>query len=360
MGGPAIEAAESDPWVEALRRALVPITGGAAPLPEEQRAQAAKAAERAMKEMGTGIDPAAILQTLDRLAAVLQTDPTCVPAYLGAGRIVQLLAAKRPGRADEMHTLALEWLNAATTRVGNVQSSGEVHELEARLRSLRADVRARPKATAAEVDVVRLERDREGRAKPTRPPPRFRPPSEMLRALLTPAVEEGTGRLLLGREVIVRAVLVVGAVGLVLALVTWFGLRGDDRSTAPAWSDPTLGSRVQEALGLARPLLEVDAPLRGEPPGPAAVVADTGAGRPGLPDPLQAVLPAATIATTGAALRSLVVVRRYEGPDGHLLLAWIVDLEQPPRVVSRATFTSRDPSEVARRAHTWLAELGWR
>jgi hypothetical protein len=346
-----------DPWLDAVRRALVPIEPLATPSSDEQRAQAAKMCAAASKDIGTGIDPAAVLHALERFAAALRVDLTCVDGYLGIGRAAQLLAAKKPRLTDPICSALIEWLRAATTRLGPIQSSGPVHDLEAKLRELRAEARSRPKADAdVEVDVVRVDRDREGRARPKKDAPRFRPPSEVLKSLMARRDASLDDPARVARVAFVRALVGVVGIAALLGLVVWAALSsgGDDRPAAPAWPDPTLAARVQEAVALARPLLEVDAPLEGAPPAPAAVVAETTG-----PDPLHATLPDG-VGALAADVRSLVVVRRYAGPSGHLLLAWVVDLEAPGRVVARASFAGGNPGALDAQARAWLASLSWR
>lgn len=346
-----------DPWVEAVRRALVPLDAPPGPVPEEQRTQAARAAERAAKELGTGIDPAPVLVGLERFAAVVRTDPTCIEGYLGIGRAVQLLAPKRPKISDELYTLVIDWLQRATSRIGPVQSAPPIHALDAKLRELRAAVRSRPRASEEDVDVVRLERDREGRAKLLKEAPRFRPPSEVLRALIGQDPTADADGPSVARVQVTRAVIIALALGLVLAAVAAMAMRDDD-GRGTSWSDPALAARVQEGVAVARALLAFDAALVAEPPGPTVVVADATAG-PAFRDPLHASLPAG-VAATGSDLRSIVVVRRYDGPAGNLLCLWVVDLDAPAHVVARTILSGRSASAVETQASAWLASLAWR
>lgn len=345
--------AEDDPWVEAVRRALVTVEA-ADPASDDQRAQAARTAERGVKELGAGIDPNTVLASLERFAAALRLDPSCVDAYLGIGRAVQLLASRRPRAADPLYTAALEWLERACARHAPVQAAPSIHALEERLLEVRANLRARPRpASNVEADAVRLERDSEGRAK-TRSLSRFRTPSDVLHSLFRARL--GPDDDAAPRGVATGAIVIMVAVGLLLAAVVGVALTGEPEP--PAWSDPALAAQVQEGLAVARPLLALEPALIGEPPGPAVVVADAGDG-PALPDPLQTSLPPGVLAS-GPEVRGLAVVRRYEGPAGHLLLVWIVDLEAPARVVARAVIIGKNAAAVDLQASAWLAALSWR
>jgi hypothetical protein len=349
---------EPDPWVAALRRALVVLDGPLAPVPPEQRAQAAKAAERATKDIGAGIDPAPLVSLLDRFAAALRSDPACVEAYLGIGRVAQLLAGKRPRAAEELCTVALEGLDQATRRLPAVQGSRAVLELETRLREVRAEARARPRpAPGVEADPVRLARDREGRVvRPLRQRAAALS-SAMLQALRHGGDVEGDAPPE-GRRLAARAALMLAAIGLVLAAIVAVAVSVEDRSDT-AWPSPALSIRAREGLALARPLLALDAPLQGEVPLPAIVVTD-GGGLAARRDPLQSALPRGVAATAGD-VRALVVVRRYDGPAGALDLLWVVDLDASrPRVLARTAIPASSEAEADRQASAWLRGLDWR
>ena len=156
---------ETDSWAKQLQAALIAPVDGNEEVDSAAKQRAQAFVKRAKLLMGTGIDPAAVLNSLDGYAEAIRNDPTCVNAYLGLGKAAQFLAKRRPAEAIDLLGPTLRWLVHSSKAVGKLQENAEIHALEFRLRDARRTAHGRPKALGDAVH-VQLDRDDEGRVIP--------------------------------------------------------------------------------------------------------------------------------------------------------------------------------------------------
>lgn len=352
------------PWLEQL---LVPLHD-AGPVDEPKRKAARDTAAQGQIVLGSAIDPQSAITSLNDFVTALRLDPGCVPALQGVSKALLTVVRARPAEAEAVLTVAIRWLNRGFATVGSLQSQPEAHEIEARLREVRREVLARPKATGRAVR-VKLERDAEGRVQGQQPL-RMMLDSAELRALLpgAPAAPDETGTPLSAWIYAVAALLLVmgltgavqgqsailtgGLVGLGLSalflpVLVWLGQRtagiappviavvligGSITLIALARGDVSLSQKPWESglgdlyAGMQQRLVLPEQPPTVSPlPTPLAIVREApNRRRPLRRDRLHARLPAALRAETTAP-GTLVVLRRLKSDAGPALVLWLVD-----------------------------------
>jgi len=386
------------PWLEQL---LVPLRDPGLVDAAERQAALQKAA-RGRDVLGSGIDPAAAVASVEHFVQALRLDPTCVSAYQGAARALQAVARTRPDEAEAILSHAVRWVAQAAGSIAMLQRRAEIHELERRLRAARREARSRPRATGEAVR-VKLERDAEGRVLGHQPL-RMRPSSGELRALLpglTPAADPPQGQLpaaLYGGAAVVAALGAVGAAGglppavsglaigvglcgLALPVLVWLGqrtaglappvlavglvavsihgvalLQGAAPLSAPGWEAGLAPLYPDLGLRLALP---ADLPQDLPPLAPLAVVREApDPTRPLRVDALHDRLPPVARAGDGSP-RTLVVVRRLHGEREQALLLWLVDARRG-EVLATLPLTGPRMEVLEQRALARLTELATR
>ena len=393
---------ESESWAQQLQAALIEPLGGNDPVPPEARERGAQFVKRAKLLMGTGIDPAAVLNSLEGYKEAIRHDPTCVEAYVGLGKAAQFLAARRPAHAADLLGPALRWLARASISVGKLQESKEIHGIENRLREARRAASGRPKP-AGEAVHVQLERDEEGRVLRGRGMS-FRTDSGELPALIPglPVPPQASGQriprwipitagvlLVLGLSNVVLGnwppmlnglVIGAGIVVLALPLLVWSGrwtkgiapalvtvcvfavcIVAADQLQVHEPPPTTSTTRFDKHLGPLypdlQPLLRIGIPLAPQfGLSKLAVVEETGdAQHPLQTDVLHDQLPPTLRANTPSETRYVVIVRRFSGRVHHMLVLWVLDPAER-RLLAHATLSGKAPT-LERAALAWMERL---
>lgn len=394
----------SDETLELLKAALVWWEDGVpVPAPEDRKASE-KMLTRAKEILGSGIDPSAVINSLRGFSEAVRKDPTHVAAYAGFVRAATALANARPAEAEAILGETLRWLLTSSSKVGKLQESSEIHEIEFKLRDARRKAHDRPKVGSADAVRVNLDRDSEGRVVTRRRGRRtFGPHSTSLSVLIPFGIADddaeplpiwlpvvalvllavGLGNVAVGNwHYAANGVLVgVGVLLVGVPLLIWAGekTRGiapgvlvvftvaacvgvssqvQRRNEVELPGAQRFGDRLNPLYDTWRPKLIVGNPIQHEwALSKLAVVEETGrASVPLRVDVLHDRLPANVRAAKSDEVLYVVIVRRLAGAAHELVLVWAVEPDDA-RVLARASFTGISRRVVENDALEWITRL---